>query len=308
MGGKEGAGGVPPAPPKTGAHGGGGLYRQGKDRARIAARPIGTYVTGATAPWAARIGITLQALKAAALYQLGPPGRHRCHASEISWWSWQLYRGARRPGAPSVEYRADTKRGNLVRNLRGTSSAAASKFCGVIDAGRPSAAARERSPPGNRARWTHARLMPGSTQSTAAVLPRVQGPQALVVFPPLLPSKAGRPPRRRSPEAGPPLAGRPQVAPTDGAPGSSRPTDWWFRGKRADTIRPYGLGSWRTALVRPAPRGRARFRTKKRAARDTGGACVYRSSRKYAKPRLAGGCLSRLLRREVKISTTTVTT
>ena len=57
-----------------------------------------------------------------------------------------------------------------------------------------------------------------------------------------------------------------------------------------------------------APRGHARFRTKKRAARDTGGACVYRSSRKYAKPRLAGGCLSRLLRREVKISTTTVTT
>ena len=59
---------------------------------------------------------------------------------------------------------------------------------------------------------------------------------------------------------------------------------------------------------RPAPRGHVRFRTKKRAARDTGGACVYRSSRKYAKPRLAGGCLSRLLRREVKISTTTVTT
>ena len=219
------AAGKPPGPagPGPGAHGGGGLYGQGKDQPCIAARFPGCVGRGAAAPWEARIGVTLQAQKTAALYRLGPPGRRRCYASEISWWSWQLYRGARRPGAPSVEYRADTKRGNLVRNLRGTSSAAASKFCGVIDAGRPSAAARERSPPGDRARWTHARLMPGSTQSTAAVLPRVQGPQALVVFPPLLTSKAGRPPRRRSPEAGPPLAGRPQVAPTDGAPGRRAP-------------------------------------------------------------------------------------
>ena len=93
-----------------------------------------------------------------------------------------------------------------------------------------------------------------------------------------------------------------------GRPPRRHPPGGWASTRRADTIRPYGLGSWRTALVRPAPRGRARFRTKKRAARDTGGACVYRSSRKYAKPRLAGGCLSRLLRREVKISTTTVTT
>ena len=93
-----------------------------------------------------------------------------------------------------------------------------------------------------------------------------------------------------------------------GRPPRRHPPGGWASTRRADTIRPYGLGSWRTALVRPAPRGRARVRTKKRAARDTGGACVYRSSRKYAKPRLAGGCLSRLLRREVKISTTTVTT
>ena len=164
-------------------------------------------------------------------------------------------RGARRPGAPSVEYRADTKRGNLVRNLRGTSSAAASKFCGVIDAGRPSAAARERSPPGDRARWTHARLMPGSTQSTAAVLPRVQGPQALVVFPPLLPSKAGRPPRRRSPEAGPPLGGRhvwrpyarrAQLAAPHGASSCV--------GKRADDIRPYGHDGYGTRPGRPLSR------------------------------------------------------
>lgn len=34
----------------------------------------------------------------------------------------------------------------------------------------------------------------------------------------------------------------------------------------------------------------------------------YRSSRKYARPKLAGGCLSRLLRMEVKTSTITVTT
>ena len=101
-------------------------------------------------------------------------------------------RGARRPGAPSVEYRADTKRGNHVRNLRGTSSAAARKFCGVTDAGRPSAAARERSPPGDRARWAHARLMPGSTQSTAAVLPRVQG-RSPGGFPPAFDIKSGAP-------------------------------------------------------------------------------------------------------------------
>ena len=73
----------PPAPPKTGAHGGGGLYGQGKDRAGIAARFPGCVGKGAAAPRVARIGITLQALKVVALYQLGPPGRRRCHASEI---------------------------------------------------------------------------------------------------------------------------------------------------------------------------------------------------------------------------------
>ena len=70
------------------------------------------------------------------------------------------------------------------------------------------------------------------------------------------------------------------------------------------------LRAWQLAYRagQARPQGTRPFQTKKRAARDTGGACVYRSSRKYAKPRLAGGCLSRLLRREVKISTTTVTT
>ena len=40
------------------------------------------FVTGAAAPWAARIGITPQALEVVALYQPGPPGRRRCHAAE----------------------------------------------------------------------------------------------------------------------------------------------------------------------------------------------------------------------------------
>ena len=45
--------------------------------------PVIGFVTGAAAPRAARIGITPQTLKAAALYRPGPPGRRRCHASEI---------------------------------------------------------------------------------------------------------------------------------------------------------------------------------------------------------------------------------
>ena len=81
--GKRRAGGSAPWTPQTGARGGGGLYGQGKDQPRIAARFPGTYVTGAAVLRVARIGITPQALTAAALYRLGPPGRHRCHAAEI---------------------------------------------------------------------------------------------------------------------------------------------------------------------------------------------------------------------------------
>ena len=40
------------------------------------------------APWVARIAVTLQALGAGALYQLGPPGRRRCLASEKLWRLW----------------------------------------------------------------------------------------------------------------------------------------------------------------------------------------------------------------------------
>ena len=40
------------------------------------------FVTGAAAPWVARIGITPQALEVVALYRPGPPGRRRCHAAE----------------------------------------------------------------------------------------------------------------------------------------------------------------------------------------------------------------------------------
>ena len=82
MGEKKGRG-LCPLDPQTGAHGGGGMYGQGKDQPRIDARFPGTYVTGAAAPRVARIGITPQALTAAALYRLGPPGRHRCHAAEL---------------------------------------------------------------------------------------------------------------------------------------------------------------------------------------------------------------------------------
>ena len=214
-------------------------------------------------------------------------------------------------------------------------SAAAVRACRVIDAGRP----RRGSACHETKKGTGRGCTPGSCFVCTAFRRHeppywgVQGgrsPPALL-SPHFFGKKWGRPPRRHPP----------------GGLASTR---------RADTIRPYGLGSWRTALVRPAPwqtagrvvphrwgarragigeplirpsartgapsprwgegsgramrapRGHARFRAKKYAARDTGGACVYRSSRKYAKPRLAGGCLSRLLRREVKISTTTVTT
>ena len=120
-----------PRPPSTGAHGGGRMYGQGKDRAGIAARFVGTSCgslaspqaaklvpstvpplptepaslgfgggpvmiisPGAAAPWVARIGVTLQALRAAALYRLGPPGRRWCHASEIPRRSRRLGNGA----------------------------------------------------------------------------------------------------------------------------------------------------------------------------------------------------------------------
>ena len=99
-GGKEGAGGTfPPAPPRTGAHGGGALCPARRDRACIAARLIGTYATGAAAPRAARIGVTLQALEVVALYRSGPPGRRRCHAPERRCcMRWRC--GARRLGGP----------------------------------------------------------------------------------------------------------------------------------------------------------------------------------------------------------------
>ena len=169
----------------------------------------------------------------------------------------------------------------------GRYNAAAVRDCRVIDAGRP----RRGSACHETKKGTGRGCTPGSCFVCTAFRrhePPYWGGQGgrsppALLSPHFFGKKWGRPPRRHPPGG-------------------------WASTRRADTIRPYGLGSWRTALVRPAPRGRARFRTKKRAARDTGGACVYRSSRKYAKPRLAGGCLSRLLRREVKISTTTVTT
>ena len=78
--------GCAPGVPQTGAHGGGWLYRQGKNRACIAARFMGSHVSGAVAPWVARIAVTPQALGTCALYRVRPPGRRRCHAPEKSWW------------------------------------------------------------------------------------------------------------------------------------------------------------------------------------------------------------------------------
>ena len=45
--------------------------------------PVFAYVTDAAAPRVARIVITPQTLGVTALYQVRPPGRHRCHAAEI---------------------------------------------------------------------------------------------------------------------------------------------------------------------------------------------------------------------------------
>src|SRR5699024_7858100 len=53
------------------------------------------------APRVARIGITLQALKVAALYPLGPPGRRRCLASEIPGRLLWLENGASRMPRPT---------------------------------------------------------------------------------------------------------------------------------------------------------------------------------------------------------------
>ena len=104
IGGKERPGGFArPGPPSTGVHGGGGLYKQGKDQPRIAARPIGTFVTGAAAPRSARIGVAPQALEVVALYQVRPPGRRRCHAAEIPGQSPQPSVGATCGRPPRAE-------------------------------------------------------------------------------------------------------------------------------------------------------------------------------------------------------------
>ena len=128
----------------------------------------------------------------------------------------------------------------------GRYSAAAVRACRVIDAGRP----RRGSACHETKKGTGRGCTPGSCFVCTAFRRHeppywgVQGgrsPPALL-SPHFFGKKWGRPPRRHPPGG-------------------------WASTRRADTIRPYGLGSWRTALVRPAPRGRARFRTKKRAAR-----------------------------------------
>ena len=72
--------------------------------------PVIGFVTGAAAPWVARIGITPQALMTAVLYRPGPPGRRRCHASEIPGQSRRLSvgRAVRRDAPDEPLRRGDT--------------------------------------------------------------------------------------------------------------------------------------------------------------------------------------------------------
>ena len=115
MGEKKGPGECPPAPPGTGAHGGIVGTSYGLLASPQAAKlvpstvpplptkpaslgfgggPIMIISPGAAAPRAARIGITRQALVTAALHRVRPPGRRRCHASEIPEWPSRLPVGA----------------------------------------------------------------------------------------------------------------------------------------------------------------------------------------------------------------------
>ena len=81
---RKGRGCAPGVPPN------GGSWRRlavrtGQNRACIAARFMGSHVSGAVAPWVARIAVTPQALGTCPLYRVRPPGRRRCHASEKAW-------------------------------------------------------------------------------------------------------------------------------------------------------------------------------------------------------------------------------
>ena len=114
----------------------------------------------------------------------------------------------------------------------GRYSAAAVRACRVIDAGRP----RRGSACNETKKGTGRGCTPGSCFVCTAFRRHeppywgVQGgrsPPALL-SPHFFGKKWGRPPRRHPPGG-------------------------WASTRRADTVRPYGLGSWRTALVRPAP-------------------------------------------------------
>ena len=175
----------------------------------------------------------------------------------------------RRPGGPS-RYSAATFRACRVTPTRATRGAAAP-------------VTKHKKEPGVDARP----VLVLSVQLSAAMNPRIGGSRVGEATRPFFPPiSLGR-------NGGARRAGTRREAGLHQTGGYYPPLRAWQLAYRAGQARPQG--------TRP-------FQDKKRAARDTGGACVYRSSRKYAKPRLAGGCLSRLLRREVKISTTTVTT
>ena len=221
----EGApGAFDPGPPSTGAHGGGGLYRQGKDRPCIAARFPGGFVPGAAAPRAARIGrhasggthraarigITRQALRAAALYRPGPPGRRRCHAAEIQRrlrWRAGGASGMPRPtwGRTCVCARPEP-RGRYNVSPLGRKAACRTAWWKIQKGGRNPLFGRFKG-------WVQG----GGNRN----------PPPCWFSPRFCHQKRGR--RRPAP----PLRGRPQVAPTNGAPGRRALRI------RADTIRPY---------------------------------------------------------------------
>ena len=194
-GGKEGPGGFAhPGPPNTGAHGGGALCLVCKDQPRIAARFPGCVGKGVAAPRAARIGITPQALMIVALYRLGPPGRHRCHAAEIPWCLWRLGNGAPGSSRPTqgrayVCARLERRPRYEVRGRRRNVSC--------------------------RTAWG-VHPIGGSRSSPLLVVSRggcrageIEIPRPALSFPPLSFGKKVGPP-----EAGPPLGGRMISAPT----------------------------------------------------------------------------------------------
>ena len=135
----------------------------------------------------------------------------------------------RRPGGPS-RYSAATFRACRVTPTRATRGAAAP-------------VTKHKKEPGVDARP----VLVLSVQLSAAMNPRTGGSRVgeapRPFFPPISSGRNGGPGRAGPPREGAPPtdSGRPQVAPTDGAPGRRAHGASSCVGKRADGIRPYGL-------------------------------------------------------------------